>query len=199
MPRNRILRWSIWVASCALAAVSVAIAIKTLPLTSQSRAKTGKGQQAAALRGAPQRPAPGPAPQTLSNKAARLPQHIALGTLRLNGIRWRSNGHCSNRYRPSCTSLQGIRRVSIEGLISFRRHSRCRIIVSGGTERGHAPGRFSHWNGYKIDVLPNRCVNRFITKRLRHVGVRGDGAALYRSRSGGVYADEGSHWDLLYR
>jgi hypothetical protein len=196
MPRNRAVRWSIWVASCLLAALTVAVAIKTLPLTS-SRAKTAKGHKAVVLPAAPPRPAP--APQTMLNKADRLRQPIALGSLRLNGISLRSTGGCSNRYRPSCTSLEGIRRASIAGLIAFKRRSHCRITVSGGTERGHAHGRFSHWNGYKIDVLPNRCVDRFITKRFRHLGVRGDGAALYRSRSGGVYADEGSHWDLLYR
>lgn len=197
MPRNRAVHRAIWVASCLLAAISVAIAIKTLPLTSSSRAKTAKGQKAAVLPAAP--PRREPAPETMLKKADRLPQQIAWGSLRLNGIRWRSNGHCSNRYRPSCTSLQGIRRGSVAGLIAFKRRSHCRIIVSGGTERGHAHGRFSHWNGYKIDVLPNHCVDRYITRRFRHVGTRGDGAALYRSRSGGLYANEGSHWDLLYR
>jgi hypothetical protein len=197
MPRNRAVRRSILVGSCLLAAISVAVAIKTLPLTSPSRAKTARGNKAAVLPAAPPRPAP--APQTLLNKTDRLPQQIALGSLRLNGISRRSNGHCSNRYRPVCTSLEGIRRGSIAGLIDFKRRSRCRIVVSGGTERGHAHGRFSHWNGYKIDVLPNRCVDRYITRRFRHIGTRGDGAALYRSRSGGIYANEGSHWDLLYR
>jgi hypothetical protein len=197
MPRNRAVRWSIWMASCLLAAISVAVAIKTLPLTSSSRAKTAKDTKAAVLPAAPPRQAP--KTHVMLKKSDRLAQQIAWSSLRLNGIRWRSSGHCSNRYRPSCTSLQGIRRGSIAGLIAFKQRSRCRIIVSGGTERGHARGRFSHWNGYKIDVLPSRCVDRFITKRFRPVGTRGDGAALYRSRSGGIYADEGSHWDLLYR
>jgi hypothetical protein len=197
MPRNRAVRWSIWVVSCLLAAISVTVAIKTLPLKSVTRTKTTRGHKAADLPAAPPRQAP--APQTMLKKADRLAQHVAQGTLRLNGIKWRSNGHCSNRHRLSCTSLQGIRQGSIAGLIAFKRRSHCRIIVSGGTERGHAQGRFSHWNGYKIDVLPNRCVDRYITKRFRHIGTRGDGAALYRSRSGGIYANEGSHWDLLYR
>jgi hypothetical protein len=197
MPRNRAVRRAIWVASCLLAAISVAIAIKMLPLTSPSRAKTARGHRAAVLPAAPPRLAP--APQTMLNKADRLSQYIAWDSLRRNGIGRRSNGRCSNRYRPTCTSLEGVRRASIAGLIAFKRRSHCRIIVSGGTERGHAHGRFSHWNGYKIDVLPNRCVDRYITRRFRHVGTRGDGAALYRSRSGGVYANEGSHWDLLYR
>ncbi len=197
MPRNRVVRWSIWVISCLLAGITVAVAFKSLTLKSQSRAKTPKRQQVAALPAPPPRQAP--EPQTMLSKAGRIPQHVAQSSLYLNGITWRSNGHCSNRYRPDCTSLAGIRRASIEGLIAFKRHSRCRIIVSGGTERGHANGRFSHWNGYKIDVLPNRCVDHYITARFRHIGIRGDGAQLYRSRSGGVYANEGSHWDLLYR
>jgi hypothetical protein len=197
MPRNRLARWSIWVSSCALAGITVAFAFKTLPLTSQPRPKTPKRYQVTALQAPPPRSAP--APQTIWRKADRLAQRAAQSALRMYGIRLRSNGHCSNRYRLGCTSMQGIRRGSIAGLVAFKLRSRCRVVVSGGTERGHAPGRFSHWNGYKIDVLPNRCLDRYITGRFRHIGIRGDGAELYRSRSGGVYANEGSHWDLLYR
>ncbi|HEX6470972.1 MAG TPA: hypothetical protein VF069_17870 [Streptosporangiaceae bacterium] len=173
------------------------VAFKTLPLTSQPRPKTHKRHQQKVA--AVQPPRQAAAPQTMTRESDRLPQGIARSTLRLNGIRWRSTGHCSNRYRPVCTSLDHIRRGSVDGLIAFKRRSGCRITVSGGTERGHAHGRFSHWNGYKIDVVPNRCVDRYITNRLRPVGIRGDGAEMFRAPSGAIYADEKSHWDLLFR
>lgn len=188
-----------WVLSCILAGITVGVAFKSLTLMTQPRSKASKRSHVAAPPARPQHAPQAPQPQAMLNKADRLQQQIALSTLRLNGIRLRSNGDCSNRYRLGCTSLQGIRRGSIAGLLAFKQRSRCRITVSGGTERGHAPGRYSHWNGYKIDVLPNRCIDRYITKRFKYLGLRGDGAELYRSPSGGVYANEGSHWDLLYR
>jgi hypothetical protein len=195
MSLSRAGKWAVWVSSCALAAVTLVIAVKSIPLKSKPRAS-----QAVGMAQPPRAPAPqGAAPQPMMARASRLSQHVALDTLRLNGIALRSNGNCTARRNPSCTSLEGVRRGSVEGLIAFRRQSKCRIIVSGGTEIGHARGRYSHWNGYKIDVLPNKCVNRFIHSRFRNVGMRGDGAELYRSPRGVVYADEGHHWDLLYK
>jgi hypothetical protein len=199
MPLSRAGKWAVWVSSCVLAAVTIVIAVKSIPLKSQPRAGA-RSSQAAAIAQPPRAPVQrGGAPQPMMSRAARLPQHIALDTLRLNGIVLRSNGDCTNRRNASCTSLEGVRRGSVEGLIAFKRQSKCRIIVSGGTEIGHARGRYSHWNGYKIDVLPNSCVDRFIHNRFRPVGTRGDGAELYRSPNGVLYADEGHHWDLLYK
>jgi hypothetical protein len=195
MPRNLAVRCVVWLSSCLLAAITIVVAFKTLPLTSQP--KTHKRQQQKVAAVPPQRRAP--APQTMTRKSERLSQSIVQSIFKLNGIRWRSSGRCSNRYRPACTSFDHIRRGSIDGLIAFKRRSGCPITVSGGTERGHAQGRFSHWNGYKLDVVPNRCIDRYITRRLRHIGIRGDGATMYRSRSGAIYADEKSHWDLLFR
>lgn len=31
-----------------------------------------------------------------------------------------------------------------------------------------------------------------------YIGQRGDGATQYQAASGNIYADEGSHWDVLY-
>jgi hypothetical protein len=198
MSLNRAGRWAVWVSSCALAAITIVIAFRSWPSESLKSGPTTKQvrQQIAAVARPPRR---APAPQTMMTKAVRLRQHIAESTLRLNGIKLRSNGSCTKRRNSSCTSLDGIRRHSIDGLVAFRRQSRCRIVVSGGTEAGHAHGRYSHWNGYKIDVLPNRCVDRYISKRFRSAGVRGDGAQLHRSSAGVLYADEGSHWDLLFK
>jgi hypothetical protein len=198
MSLSRAGRWAVWVSACALAVTIIVIAFRSWPSESlKSGPATTKQlrQQMAAAARPPQR---AQAPRTMMTTAVRLRQHIAQSTLHLNGITLRSNGHCTNRRNSNCTSLDGIRRTSIEGLVAFRRQSRCRIIVSGGTEAGHARGHYSHWNGYKIDVLPNHCVNRHI-KRFRPAGVRGDGAELYRSRARALYADEGSHWDVTFK
>jgi len=49
--------------------------------------------------------------------------------------------------------LNNIRLSSLKGLAELKKRSGVgRLVITGGTERGHAPGRFSHRNGYKIDL-----------------------------------------------
>lgn len=128
----------------------------------------------------------------------RLSHTAVLDRLRNEGITWRSNGNCSNREQTDCTSFEGMRWSSLLGLIALRRESGCPLIVSGGTERGHADGVYTHYNGYKADVMPNRCVDAFVKNHYRYYDVRGDGADLYKSPNGYTYADEGGHWDILF-
>ncbi|MFC5185863.1 hypothetical protein [Actinomadura harenae] len=130
-------------------------------------------------------------------RGIRLSQGTAERMLFAHHIRWRSNGHCENRANPSCTSFQGLLHGSLDDLFAFARLSRCPLTVSGGTERGHARGRLSHGTGHKLDVMPTRCLDRFIPRRFRYIGLRGDGAELYRSHTGDVFAREPSHWDIL--
>lgn len=131
--------------------------------------------------------------------AVRMQHRFAEWSLRANGIRWRSNGQCSDRHRIECTSLEGIRWGSLDGLVAFKERSGCPLMVSGGTETGHAKGRFSHWNGYKIDVMPSRCVDQYILRHYRYTRTRGgDEAELYQARSGAVFAQEAGHWDILF-
>ncbi|MBW8482861.1 hypothetical protein [Actinomadura parmotrematis] len=120
--------------------------------------------------------------------------------LRAHGIRWRSNGHCADRARTDCTSFDGLRWGTVRGLLAFQADSRCPLTVSGGTERGHAPGLYSHGTGYKIDVMPTGCTDRFVTRRYRPAGQRpSDRADLYRAPAGTVLAREKDHWDLLFQ
>ncbi|MFA1546433.1 hypothetical protein [Actinomadura chokoriensis] len=118
--------------------------------------------------------------------------------LRDNGIGRRSTGGCSDRTVTTCTSLKGVRRGTVKGLIGFAGSSGCKITVTGGTERGHASGDYSHANGYKLDIAPGRCVDAAI-RRYPSTGRRGDGARLYRSPDGAVFAREKDHWDITFR
>ncbi|MEV5827300.1 hypothetical protein AB0L25_17145 [Spirillospora sp. NPDC052242] len=131
------------------------------------------------------------------SKSMHLDHEFVTDVLRARDIEWRSTGNCSDREKPNCTSFDGLRWTTLEGLLRFAETSGCRIVVTGGTERGHAPGRHSHYNGYKIDIAPNACVDREIEGYDRE-GVRGDGAKLYRSPEGGLYARESDHWDITY-
>ncbi|MFB4300349.1 hypothetical protein [Actinomadura sp. NTSP31] len=128
----------------------------------------------------------------------RLQQEAAAGLLEAGGIKWRSTGHCSDRTRTTCTSFDGLRWGTLKGLLGFRAESGCPITVTGGTERGHSGGPRSHGTGYKLDIATSRCVDAAI-RRYPYQGVRGDGARLYRSPDGTVFAREKDHWDITFR
>ncbi|TMS00446.1 hypothetical protein [Nonomuraea basaltis] len=123
----------------------------------------------------------------------------AAGWLKSAGLRTRSTGHCTSKHLHHCTSLDSVRTGTIARVIELKRESHCPIMVTGGTEAGHAPGHYSHGNGYKLDISHNPCIDRYITKNHDRAGVRSDGAPLYRSSSGTTFADESDHWDILFR
>ncbi|GAA3252060.1 hypothetical protein [Nonomuraea helvata] len=131
--------------------------------------------------------------------AMQMTHAIASGWLRSEGVRTKSTGNCTSKHIHRCTSLDSVRTGTIAGIMELRRESKCPIMVTGGTETGHAPGVYSHGNGYKLDISHNSCIDPYITKNYDKAGVRSDGAPLYRSDSGTLFADESSHWDILFR
>ncbi|MEU5211736.1 hypothetical protein [Streptomyces sp. NPDC020742] len=135
---------------------------------------------------------------TAAASGTKLTQAQAAGRLRAAGIGWTSSGHCSDRNNRRCTSFSRINSGTVNGIITFKRASHCAVTITGGTETGHASGRYSHWNGYKVDVAPTSCVTNYIKHSFRYIGKRGDGAPMYRSSAGNLYARESSHWDITY-
>lgn len=134
-----------------------------------------------------------------NTQSVPLHQQEAAALLREAGLRWISSGHCTRRASPHCTSLDGLRAATLDGVLRLREDSQCPLVISGGTERGHAPGEFSHGHGYKLDILPNRCLNRFVRHRYERIRRRGDGATVYRATpSRSLYAREPSHWDITF-
>ncbi|MEO3873230.1 hypothetical protein ABGB18_30830 [Nonomuraea sp. B12E4] len=131
--------------------------------------------------------------------AMHMSHTTAAGWLRSAGLRTTSTGNCASRHMHHCTSLDSVRTGTIIQAIELKRASRCPIMVTGGTEAGHAPGQFSHGNGYKLDISHNDCIDRHIKKNHDRVGTRSDGSPLYRSASGTTFADESDHWDILFR
>lgn len=64
------------------------------------------------------------------------------------GIPVVSSGNCTNQYQANCTSLQGVHSDVIDGqygIIAFKRNSGCSIIITGGTEIGHANGNITYY------------------------------------------------------
>jgi hypothetical protein len=130
--------------------------------------------------------------------AAVLHHEEAGAMLREAGLRWISSGHCTRRANPHCTSFDGIRPSTLTGVLGLGEGSHCGLVISGGTEAGHSPGAYSHGAGYKLDVLPSRCIDRYIRGHYQRVKTRGDGARMYRSPSRSLFARERSHWDILF-
>ncbi|MFF2960626.1 hypothetical protein ACFVT1_17315 [Streptomyces sp. NPDC057963] len=115
------------------------------------------------------------------------------------GVTWTSSGKCSDWNKKSCTSFTRINKASVAGVIAFKKISGCQVVITGGTEVGHTPGTYSHRNGYKTDISTKvPCVNNYIKRKFAKAGKRSDGAALYKSPAGNVYANEGSHWDITH-
>lgn len=74
--------------------------------------------------------------------------------LQAAGFRLSSSENCYDRRNPRCTSLEGIRADTIEGIIAFKALcAECRTLaIVGGTEAGHSTMEYSHEKGYKIDI-----------------------------------------------
>ncbi|HEY0697448.1 MAG TPA: hypothetical protein VGD43_06520 [Micromonospora sp.] len=123
----------------------------------------------------------------------------AASQLRAAGITWSSSGNCSDRYNSTCTSFEGIRQSTIDGIITFKRASGCGINITAGTEIGHSTnGTYTHWNGYKVDISKTTCVYNYIRTYYAYVGYISGWGYQYRAPSGNLYTDEGNHWDILY-
>ncbi|OXA37333.1 hypothetical protein Fcan01_27920 [Folsomia candida] len=73
-------------------------------------------------------------------------------------------------------------------------------LTSFGVEAGHVNRtKKAHWNGYKADIKPNKCINSYIRKKLKAIGNRSDdGAPQFRSPAKNIYAGESDKWDILY-
>ena len=133
-----------------------------------------------------------------SHAVTKLTDAQAASQLSAVGIGRSSSGGCTDRYTSTCTSFEQINQATVDGIKTFKRISGCAITITGGTETGHSSGTYSHWNGYKVDVPLTSCIGGYITSHYAYAGTRGDGAALYKSPSGNVYARESNHWDILY-
>ena len=96
-----------------------------------------------------------------------------------------------------CTSLEGVRASSIEGAKQLKKDCNCTVIVTGGTEQGHSTvGTKTHGDGYKLDFARNNTLDSYIINNYTYTGIRsGDGAKLYKSPSGAIFAKESDHWD----
>lgn len=111
-----------------------------------------------------------------------------------------NNGPCSPDSSGSgCTNVAGMQQATVDQIINIKNScGGCPVIVTGGTEPGHASGQYSHENGYKVDIdSTNSTLNAFLQK-LPLTGQRGgDSGGPIRSDScQNQYVQESNHWDI---
>lgn len=128
----------------------------------------------------------------------RLTHAQAVKLLDAADVAWDASGKCIDRTRPNCTSFSGVRRSTIDGVRTLRRASGCPVVVTGGTETGHATGRYSHWNGWKLDIRRTACVDAYVGKWFSRVGRIEGWGTQYKAKSGNLYTNEVHHWDILF-
>jgi hypothetical protein len=134
----------------------------------------------------------------LTAPASAVTQSAAESAFRSAGITWSSSGGCTDPGNPTCTSFSGLRQATVDGGVTLKHASGCALNITGGTEAGHAAGTYSHANGYKLDFSRWSCLTSWIHGTYTYIGLRGDGAPMYRAASGNIYADEGNHWDVTF-
>jgi len=112
------------------------------------------------------------------------------------GISISSSGNCADRRNNRCTSLDGMKQNTIDQAIAVKQACGCSVVVTGGTETGHAAGATSHSAGYKIDLGVNTQLDAYI-RSLTPSGSRGSDSR-YTDKCGNEYVRETSpnHWDI---
>lgn len=135
---------------------------------------------------------------TTADAVTKLSQSQAASQLSGAGITWSSSGNCTTRSNPHCTSFDQINAATVQGVITLKHASGCAINITGGTEVGHASGTYSHYNGYKVDIAHNSCIDNYVHSAFTRIGNRGDGYPQWQAGSGNLYCDEGTHWDVTY-
>ncbi|TFK44024.1 hypothetical protein BDQ12DRAFT_660852 [Crucibulum laeve] len=116
-----------------------------------------------------------------------------------NGIIASSTGGCTTKTVSTCTSYSGILSGTVDGVITLKKASGSNsLIITGGTEVGHASGTYSHANGYKVDVRHATAVDDYIKNTFTKIANRADGYPQWQAASGNIYCDEGTHWDITY-
>ena len=103
------------------------------------------------------------------------------------GITSSSSGGCTNKNNPHCTSFDGVLSGTVDTAITLRHACKCNLVITGGTEVGHASGTYSHANGYKLDFKKTSTLNSYVKDSFTKIGNRGDGYPQWKSAAGNIY------------
>ncbi|KAJ1327490.1 hypothetical protein MN608_06817 [Microdochium nivale] len=128
----------------------------------------------------------------------KLSQSEAASRMTAAGITASSTGGCTDRTNSKCTSYDGLYSGTVDGAVTLKGACGCSLIVTGGTETGHAGGTYSHANGYKLDFRKNTALDSYVKNSFSRIADRSDGYEQWKSAAGNIYCDEGNHWDVTY-
>lgn len=124
-----------------------------------------------------------------------------------------SAGNSCGGTPPSCTNVRGLQSATISKIISLTHQAgvsgscdggnSCSVVITGGSEPGHACGTLSHGNGYKIDVRTGSVLDTLL-QGFHSEGTRnGDGpgpaysdCSSYNAQTSTQYVRESDHWDI---
>ncbi len=105
-----------------------------------------------------------------------------------------SSGNCINKKKANCTSLSGIRQLTLNRIKDLQIKVGIKLVITGGTETGHSLSKYSHQNGYKVDLRTLKELNTYIANNYEKVN-----DYLYLDPFGNTYHRHGpsDHWDVL--
>jgi len=110
-----------------------------------------------------------------------------------------NNGHITVNAQAPQTILAGVNDATLSEVTNLQQQCNCDIVVTAGSEPGHANGTYSHANGYKVDLRTSSSVSNYIMDNYTNIGKRSDGAMQYKAPSGAIYALESDHWDVTVK
>lgn len=107
------------------------------------------------------------------------------------------NPYDMNGVINGCTNVGGMLPSTVTQVITIKQRCNCSVVVTGGSEAGHAQGTYSHGAGYKVDLGLNSGLNTFL-QQLTLTGQRGgdSGGPIRKDSCGNEYVQESSHWDI---
>ena len=97
-------------------------------------------------------------------------------------------------------NLAGIKKGIVDEIVRLKNACGCTVVITSATGGSHSSGSCSHANGYKVDLrnkgggIP---LTNYIQTNYQKLPVsRSDGATVYKSPTGILYALESNHWDV---
>jgi hypothetical protein len=115
-----------------------------------------------------------------------------------------SNGSLCGGTPPSCTNVNGMQKATIDQVIAIAKavgstKENQYVVITGGTEPGHACGNKSHQLGFKVDLRPTDAVNNYLKNPTMYAGERsgGEPGPIYLDKCRlNTYVFALTHWDI---
>ena len=123
-----------------------------------------------------------------------------------NDIQVVSTGNCANPNISTCTSLNNLQNVALNGTLQIAQAIKqtdpnFKLTVTGGSETGHSEtGTCTHTNGCKLDFAITPQLTSYIIKNGTQIAPRTSDGALQYKIGNIIFAQETAknHWDTSF-